>query len=568
MNAFLQSGTGPGARAAAPTGHTPTGHTPTGHTPAGHLPADHVPNGRHALTDHRAEHGDRSLLRLLETFSAARVLVIGDVMLDRYVLGEVRRISPEAPIPVLRAGARRAVPGGAANVARNVASLGARAILIGAAGVDAGASELAALLGATAGVDPRLVTDAKRPTTVKTRFMSGSHQLLRLDEEAGDPIPPALEAALVAAYDAALPDADVVVLSDYAKGVLTDSVLRHAIARARAAGVPVVADPKRASFAAYRGVSVLTPNLAEAARAAASTSGPHDAGSRDAGPHDSGPHDSGLHDSGDAAVEAAGRLARAQADADAVVVTRSERGLTLVRRDGAALHVPTRARAVADVSGAGDSFVAAFAIVLAGRASLDDAAVIANVAAGVSVGKAGTAAVDHAELAAALREREPEIVGKVAELAAALAQVGRWREAGLRVGFTNGCFDLIHPGHVRLLQEARARCDRLVVGLNSDASVRRLKGPERPVQNETARATVMASMASADLVVLFAEDTPERLIEAIRPDLLFKGADYTVDQVVGASFVLQHGGRVELIDLEAGHSTTATIRRMTKPAPV
>jgi D-beta-D-heptose 7-phosphate kinase/D-beta-D-heptose 1-phosphate adenosyltransferase len=495
-----------------------------------------------ALTDHRAEDGDSALAHHLPEFSSQCVLVLGDVMLDRYVLGEVRRISPEAPIPVLRAEQRRAVPGGAANVARNIASMGARAILIGIVGADPGADELKTLLAETGRIDARLVTDGSRPTTVKTRFMSGAHQLLRLDEEDAGALHGAAEAALLATFEAALEHTDVVILSDYAKGVLTDEVLRAAIASARAAGLKVIADPKRATFAAYHGVTLVTPNLSEVARA------------------------TGIHDADDFAVETAGRLAMAQAASEAVIVTRSERGLTLVREDGPTLHIPTRARAVADVSGAGDTFVAALAIMLAGDATLDDAAVIANVAAGVSVSKPGTATVDHAELTATLHQRELLTIDDkiAADLPAALARVASWRAQGLRVGFTNGCFDLIHPGHVRLLQQSRAACDRLVVGLNSDESVRRLKGPDRPVQNETARATVMASMASADLVVLFEEDTPQRLIEAIRPDMLIKGADYRIDQVVGGAFVQQHGGRVVLIDLEEGHSTTNTIRRISR----
>lgn len=493
-------------------------------------------------TDYRAEPAEAIPAHVLTGFAARRVLVLGDVMLDRYVLGEVQRISPEAPIPVLRASQRRGVPGGAANVARNIASLGAQATLVGVVGADASAAELEAVLRGIGQVAPVLVRDPGRPTTVKTRFMSGSHQLLRLDEEASGALSQALEDAVLAAFMQALPHCDIVVLSDYAKGVLTDRVLGEAIAQARAAGVPTVADPKRPTFAAYRHVTVLTPNLSEVARA------------------------TGIQGSDDAAVERAGRAACAQAETAAVIVTRSEKGLTLVRHEGPALHVPTRARAVADVSGAGDTFVAALAIMLGGGASLDEAAVIANLAAGIAVGKAGTAAVEHAELAAALHQRElMGLDNKVAELGPALARVARWRAEGARIGFTNGCFDLIHPGHIRLLAEARRTCDRLVVGLNSDASVSRLKGPTRPVQNETARATVMASIAAADLVVVFTEDTPERLIEAICPDVLIKGADYRVDQVVGGAFVQQHGGRVVLIDLEDGHSTTNTIRRMTLP---
>ncbi|MCW3477047.1 D-glycero-beta-D-manno-heptose-7-phosphate kinase [Limobrevibacterium gyesilva] len=488
------------------------------------------------MTATGAEH---ALAHHLPLFPGRTVLVMGDVMLDRYVLGEVRRISPEAPIPVLRAQGARRVLGGAGNVAQNAAALGARAVLVGVIGDDAAGAEIGAVLGETPAVTDRLVRAPGRPTTVKTRFMSGAHQLLRLDEEVTTPIEPALEADILAAYAAALPGCDIVVLSDYAKGALTDAVLARAIALAHAAGRMVVIDPKRRHFGAYAAGCVLTPNAAEAARA------------------------TGLSAGDDAGAAAAGMAALEQARADAVLVKRSEKGLTLVRRGVPPLHIPTRAQEVADVSGAGDTLVTAFAIALATGAPMHEAAGLGNAAAGIVVGKPGTASVTHTELYEALHRGELLAIDeKVADLDTALARIAAWRQAGLRIGFTNGCFDLIHPGHVRLLARARAACDRLVVGLNSDDSVRRLKGPERPVQNETARATVMASMASADLVVLFEEDTPGRLIEAIKPDLLFKGADYRLDQVVGADIVQAHGGRVELIPLEEGFSTTNTIRRI------
>jgi D-beta-D-heptose 7-phosphate kinase/D-beta-D-heptose 1-phosphate adenosyltransferase len=482
---------------------------------------------------------DSDLARWVPQFAGRCVLVLGDVMLDRYVFGEVRRISPEAPIPVLRAERRRSVPGGAANVAHNIAALGAEAVLVGLIGEDEAGQELDRLLRATPGIVAQMVGARDRPTTVKTRFVSGGHQMLRLDEEHTGPVGAALEEALIEHYAGALRRADVVVLSDYAKGVLTDAVLARCIALAVAAGRPVIADPKRSDFSAYRHATVLTPNEAEAARA------------------------TGVDTADDAGAALAGARAREQAEAAAVLVTRSAKGLTLVRRDVPPLHVPTRAQEVADVSGAGDTLIAAFAIALACGVELPDAARLANAAAGVVVGKPGTAAVTQRELAEALRRDELlAIDDKVADLSGVLARVAAWRASGLRVGFTNGCFDLIHPGHVRLLQRARAACDRLVVGLNSDASVRRLKGAGRPVQSETARATVMASMASADLVVLFAEDTPEELIRAIKPDLLFKGADYTREQVVGADIVEAAGGEVRLVPLEAGFSTTETIRRI------
>ena len=478
-----------------------------------------------------------------QDFRDRTVLVLGDVMVDRYVSGRVQRISPEAPIPVLRHDRSHAVLGGAGNVANNIASLGARAILIGVVGDDAAGRDLrATCLGMSARIDTRCVTAPARPTTVKTRFMSGSHQLLRLDEEDTAALDDAAVAAVLAAYAEALPRADVVILSDYAKGVLCDAVLEFAIRLAREQSKPVIADPKRRDFGAYRHVSVITPNELEVMQA------------------------TGIQVVDDAAAEQAGALVLAASEADAVLVTRSEKGLTLLRRGAAPLHLPTEAREVADVSGAGDTLVAAFAVSLAAGATLDDAARLANVAAGVAVSKLGTATVSGPELQAAMHRQEVLAIDhKVVALAEAVAEVAVWRAQGLRVGFTNGCFDLIHPGHVRLLHKARLQCDRLVVGLNTDASVQRLKGPTRPVQSEAARSTVMAAIGAVDLVVLFGEDTPLEMIRDLRPDRLFKGADYTVEQVVGGDVVRAGGGQVVLIDLESGHSTTGIIKRMALP---
>jgi D-beta-D-heptose 7-phosphate kinase/D-beta-D-heptose 1-phosphate adenosyltransferase len=343
---------------------------------------------------------------------------------------------------------------------------------------------------------------------------------------------------LLAAYGRALPDADIVVLSDYAKGVLSDDVLRVAIAMAGAAGTPVIADPKRSDFSAYAAVTVLTPNEMEVSEA------------------------TGLSAATDEGAVAAGRAALDASGANAVLVTRSVKGLTLVRRDAEPLHLPTQAREVADVSGAGDTLIATFAVMLASGADMAEAARVANVAAGLSVAKQGTATVGHAELATSLQGAAPDLDDKVMSLEAAATLVADWREQGLKVGFTNGCFDLIHPGHVRLLARARARCDRLVVALNADASVRRLKGPNRPVQNETSRATVMAAIGSVDLVLLFEQDTPLEVITKLLPNMLFKGADWgSIDQVVGSDVVIAHGGEVALLDFEAGHSTTDIIAR-------
>jgi len=477
---------------------------------------------------------------LIPRFRGHTVLVLGDVMLDRYVSGEVSRISPEAPIPVLRVTGSRAALGGAANVAHNVAALGARAILIGVIGADDAAAEIERLV-ATAGdnIDARLFATPRRPTTVKTRFTRGSHQLLRVDDETVEPLDDESAAEIRRRFERALAECDIVVLSDYAKGVLCDRVLETVISLARTARRPLIADPKRASFKAYRNVTVLTPNAHEVTQA------------------------TGVDASDDDGAETAARIALDAAACEAVLVTRSENGLTLVRRGMPALHLPARVQEVSDVSGAGDTFVAALAAALACDEDLVKATHLANVAAGISVSRPGTAVVSGRDLAEELRRRKLIASDeKVMELEAALQQIVEWRRHGLRIGFTNGCFDLIHPGHVYLLARAQTACDRLIVALNTDASVRRLKGPERPIQHEAARATVLSSLASVDLVVLFAEDTPLSLIEAIRPDVLVKGADYSPDQVVGADIVRRNGGQVVLVDLLAGQGTTATIARV------
>ncbi|MFZ0018184.1 MAG: D-glycero-beta-D-manno-heptose-7-phosphate kinase [Acetobacteraceae bacterium] len=487
--------------------------------------------------------GDTELAQLVRRFGDARVLVLGDVMLDRYVSGSASRLSPEAPIPVLRPTARRATVGGAANVALNVATLGGQVALVGVIGDDAEGAELAQLLESSR-IVPHLVTAAGRPTTAKTRFMVGAHQLLRLDEETAAAIDESIAERVVQRFSYALGTANVVVLSDYAKGVLSDSVLRAVLAQCQSSDCMVIADPKRMDFASYRGATVLTPNEYEVRQATR------------------------IEADDDSEADRAGRRALDDTGCAAVLVTRSAKGLTLVRRDEPPMHLPTRAREVADVSGAGDTLVAALAVALGAGAALPEAAMLANITAGIAVGKPGTATVSRNELLGVLHLEDLVATNrKIAARDEAVQRAAAWRAQGLRVGFANGCFDLIHPGHVRLLTEARSRCDRLIVGLNTDESVKRLKGPTRPLQNETARATVMASLAPVDMVVLFAEDTPLELIRVLRPAVLVKGADYSIDQVVGADLVQSWGGTVLLVELQPGHSTTGTIRRMTDPAP-
>lgn len=477
----------------------------------------------------------------IATWRNKKVLVVGDVMLDRYIYGDVERISPEGPIPILRHAEEKTMLGGAGNVARNVVTLGGTAILMGVVGNDDAGKQVTAIAEAN-GVEGYFFCSASMPTVTKTRFISRGHQLLRLDVEQilseSDPV----VAGLIDRVRVALPTADAIVLSDYLKGVLSPKLLREVIEMARSARLPVIVDPKSRELSRYNGANVITPNAKEASLA------------------------TGLDCREDDGAEEAARTVRQIVQADAVVLTRGARGMTvLAPNDGseAVVHIPTSASEVFDVSGAGDTVIAALALALSAGLPVERAAWLANAAAGVAVSKLGTAAVHAHELVQDLTHRNfAGIEGKICSPEDAAAVALRWRNEGLRVGFTNGCFDLIHPGHVALLQKARAACDRLIVALNSDASIKRLKGPSRPVQNEDARTLVMASIASVDLVTLFGEDTPLNVISAIRPDILIKGADYTLDEVVGADFVTQYGGKVALVPLESGHSTTSIISRV------
>jgi D-beta-D-heptose 7-phosphate kinase/D-beta-D-heptose 1-phosphate adenosyltransferase len=479
------------------------------------------------------------LTALLSRLPDARVVCIGDLMLDRYIEGRVNRLSPEAPIPVLEVERETAMLGGVGNVLRNLAALGVSVELVAAVGVDRAGRELASLLAHEPQVTPRLVSIPSRETSVKTRFVAGKQQLLRADRESTEALTAADRQSLLddaAAALAAAPGAPLA-LSDYGKGVLGDDLTRSLIALARGQGRPVVVDPKGRDFGKYRGATLLTPNRAELALA------------------------TGMPTDTDEDVVAACRKLIAEHDVAAVLATRSERGMTLVERD-AVHHLPARAREVFDVSGAGDTVVAVIAASIAAGAPLPTAAKLANLAAGVVVGKVGTAVAHPAEILTALHESEfMDAEAKVLTVAAMCDRARTWRRRGWRIGFTNGCFDLLHPGHISLLKQARAACDRLVVGLNSDASVKRLKGDERPIQGETSRAVVLASLATVDLVVIFHEDDPLALIDALRPDVLVKGADYSLDEVVGAEEVQSWGGKVILADILSGHSTSETIRR-------
>ncbi len=481
----------------------------------------------------------------IDKLSQARVLCIGDVMLDRFVYGGTQRISPEAPVPVVKVARSQAMPGGAGNVARNVVGLDARCSLLTVTGKDVAGDELRVLLQTLPSLTCNAVIDQTRPTSVKTRFIASSQQVLRVDQEVDTPLSADVAQQLVDQATKLLPEVDVVILSDYAKGVLTEQVTSAVIAAARASQVPVIVDPKGRDFGKYDGASLVTPNLKELQEA------------------------TGVDPHTEEGVERATKELFRITKIDAVLVTSSERGVSYVRRDNAAVHLPTTAREVFDVSGAGDTVVATLAVAIGVGVDPIRAAELANLAGGIVVGKVGTAIVELRELLEATqREERASVLEKLSDPEDVIALAQRWRDEGRRIGFTNGCFDLIHPGHVSLLDQAAAHCDHLIVGLNSDRSVRRLKGPRRPIQNELSRALVLAALRGVDVVVLFDEDTPERLIRKLRPDVLIKGADYTAGQVIGAEFVQSYGGKVFLAELTPNQSTTQMVKRFDGSIPV
>jgi D-beta-D-heptose 7-phosphate kinase / D-beta-D-heptose 1-phosphate adenosyltransferase len=457
----------------------------------------------------------------LPHLAGTRILVVGDVMLDRYWTGHTRRISPEAPVPVVRVQDQRAVPGGAGNVALNLAALEAEVTLAGVTGDDPAGRELATEL-ERAGITLRLVTAAGFPTITKLRVLSRNQQLIRLDFEED-----LSGAAAVDAADLPLEGIALVVLSDYAKGTLAQAPA--IIAAAKAAGAVVLVDPKGNDFERYRGATLLTPNLSEFHAVVGET-----------------------HDDASLVERAAGL--REALELTALLVTRGDRGMTLVTESGV-VHLPAEAREVYDVTGAGDTVISMLAAALAAGTGFEQAAQLANLAAGVAVGKLGTATVTREELQHAMHQRgvggrtvvqEDELVAKVTTAHA----------RGQRVVMTNGCFDILHAGHVAYLEEAKRLGDRLIIAVNDDESVRRLKGERRPVNPLSDRMAVLAALAAVDWVVSFSEDTPAELIGRIRPDVLVKGGDYRPEQIAGADAVIDAGGEVRVLAFQEGRSTT------------
>jgi D-beta-D-heptose 7-phosphate kinase/D-beta-D-heptose 1-phosphate adenosyltransferase len=480
-----------------------------------------------------------SLQALLARVSGARVACVGDVMVDRFVYGDVGRISPEAPIPVMARKSEETMLGGAGNAARNIASLGGLAALVGLVGDDAAGHEALRLVEPETGLEGHLVSRAGRVTTVKTRFIAAGQQLLRVDSEESRAIDGGVERSLAGAVAHAADGAGAILISDYAKGVVTPAVVEACRKVAAETGAKVVVDPKGRSFAKYGAVDLIKPNASELSAV------------------------TDLPTRTDAEVEAALAAALGACEAKAIVVTRAGQGMTLAVRGEPIRHFRARPREVFDVSGAGDTALAALGLGLASGADLGEVIDFAILASGVVVEKTGTATATPEELIEAeiVAHNAPAHV-KIVTPERMREEVARWRARGLKVGFTNGCFDILHRGHVAYLAQARSWCDRLIVGLNSDASIRDLKGEGRPINDLEARAVVLASLGSVDLVAPFDAPTPIELIQAARPDVLIKGSDYTVDKVVGADFVQSYGGEVRLADFVDGWSTSAAISKM------
>jgi D-beta-D-heptose 7-phosphate kinase/D-beta-D-heptose 1-phosphate adenosyltransferase len=508
------------------------------------------------------------LIDLLQNLGHPEVLVVGDLMLDRYVWGEAERISQEAPVILLHADEREERLGGASNVAAMLRVLGAKVSLAGVVGMDANAGRIYRLLDDRSINHDCVLADSQRPTTVKERYMGRSahkhpQQMLRVDYEVRDPLSSSLEQKLWQRLKDAIGRADIILISDYDKGVCTPDLTSHLIGLARQLNKRSLVDPIRCKavghgsnaphpYDKYHGCSAMTPNRLEAGLAAGRpVRNNHDA-------------------------LGAGEFLRRRFDLEAAIVTLDKDGMALIHRDGRRQLFPTRSRQVYDIAGAGDMVMSVLALALAAGIDYDQAIRLANIAGGLEVEKTGVVPVTREEILADLHATPVgpsarhelstiplrSAADKIVSRDALTRELETCRQAGRRIVFTNGCFDLLHAGHIACLMEARAQGDVLVVGLNSDESVRRLKGPHRPINPERARAEVLAALATVDYVVLFEEFTPLELIQSVRPDVLVKAADYAKDQVVGADFVASYGGRLHLAALREGLSTTSLVKKL------
>lgn len=481
-----------------------------------------------------------NLLDTVKTFgqqNKAHALVIGDVMLDRYLIGDVSRISPEAPVPVVLLKQQDERAGGAANVGANLALLGIHTEILGLIGQDAEGKSLSDLMQQSGINTDHLITDAKRPTIAKTRVLGGHQQMIRIDQESQATLSSEQQALIIKACDKALSAKPaLVILSDYAKGLLSETVCQHVIQACRKTNTPVLVDPKGIDYSKYTGATGLTPNKKETAEAC-------------------------MTNTQDENLTAKATQLKNDLELDFLAVTKGDEGILLI--DDTTHLLSATAKQVFDVSGAGDTVIATLAAGIIHDLSTLDSLRLANTAAGVVVGKVGTKPISKHELVEAMTNEQSKVQAhKVSTFEELMEKVALWKNTEQKIVFTNGCFDLLHAGHVTYLEAAKNRGDKLILGLNTDRSVSALKGPSRPVVNEKDRARVLAALEAVDAVILFDEDTPLDLINAIKPNVIAKGSDYTADQVVGGKEVESWGGEIALIDLVEGRSTSNIIKKM------
>ena len=468
---------------------------------------------------------------LINKFLDCHITVVGDLMLDRFIDGNVTRISPEAPVPVLSQSKCQQMPGGAANVACNLAQLGTKVTLIGACGDDAAASDLAEELSHFSTITYLPIPIAGRPTSIKTRYRASGQQILRVDDEITSAIDSIAQQELCTTARNVIANTDMLILSDYAKGCLPKALIRQLISTATAAKKLVVADPKMTDLSVYADVNILTPNLQELSKSAGI-----------------------ILKEFDTIGATASRLAKTH-NINTIMTTLSARGILASSPDGTQFHDPAKTRDVFDVSGAGDTVVAVISAAIASGASIKAAIALANHAAGVAVSKLGTAVVTPGEILANL-----PVSNSLIEPASLAKLCQSWRNAGNKIAFANGCFDLLHPGHISLLRHSAKTAERLIIGLNSDNSVRRLKGQTRPLQSADKRAAALAAFGMVDAVTIFEEDTPKKLITLLKPDFIVKGGDYKLDDVVGSDLVKKRGGKVVIVPTLATYSTSKLVK--------
>ncbi|MEE2745572.1 MAG: D-glycero-beta-D-manno-heptose-7-phosphate kinase [Pseudomonadota bacterium] len=481
-----------------------------------------------------------SLIACLRRLSAGNVLCIGDVMLDRFVYGDVERISPEAPIPVFNTESEKRMLGGAGNVAQNISGLGGKTYFVSVIGDDDAGKDITNQVKSIKGLEANLVTDTERKTSIKTRFIASGQQMMRADEETTQSISKQISEKILKASTLGMKHSKAMVLADYGKGVLTDGLASALINMARRKNIPVVVDPQGKYYRAYTGANLITPNrreLAEASDLPTTTT--------------------------EEVVRAASHILKTTG-IESVLATRSSDGMTLINRIDSFKHFQAEAKEVFDVSGAGDTVVACISLAISAGVSMENSIALANAAAGIVVGKVGTAVAYARDLERALDNKLTVTSNrKILALGPLLEEAEMWVSEGKLIGFTNGCFDLLHPGHIATLNEAKNFCDKLVVGVNSDKSIRELKGNSRPIQDETVRSQILAALEVVDAVIIFDEKTPADMIKKIEPNIYVKGGDYTIDQVPEAEVVKGYGGKVVLAKFQKGYSTTNTIKRIT-----